>query len=302
MKDSGLGCYIDGFYYGMFGYADDCALLSPSRDSLQQMLNICEKYFTAHGIKISVNAIVKKSKTKCLAFNVGFEPSPIYLYNRQLPWVESAKHLGHFISNNESTSDAILQSRGKFISDVHSIRQELGDQNPQVFISLVQTYLCSMYGSNLWDLFSVSADKLFISWNFMLRDTFNLPFATHRYILYNISKIQHLRVSLIKRFIKFHDKLSNCLKPEIQHLFNIQKWDCRSVFGRNYFNICNEFNVPAINYIDIRDIVMPIKIPDNEKWRLPLLYDLLYLRDGCLDSTDIPRTDIDFMLNFICCD
>ena len=51
---------------------------------------------------------------------------------------------------------------------------------------------------------------------------------------------------------------------------------------------------------------MPIKIPGkcNERWRLPLLYDLFYLRDAVMVvlTTDIPKTDIDFMLNVICCD
>ena len=70
LKNSELGCTIDEFYYGFLGYADDCALLSPSRQTLQKMLDICETYFTQHGIKISTNTILKKSKTKCLALNM----------------------------------------------------------------------------------------------------------------------------------------------------------------------------------------------------------------------------------------
>ena len=54
LKESGLGCYIDSFYYGILGYADDCALLSPSREALQKMVDICERYFSFHGIKISI--------------------------------------------------------------------------------------------------------------------------------------------------------------------------------------------------------------------------------------------------------
>ena len=37
LKNSGLGCTIDSFYYGFLGYADDGALLAPSRQALQQM-------------------------------------------------------------------------------------------------------------------------------------------------------------------------------------------------------------------------------------------------------------------------
>ena len=45
LKKSGLGCIINGLYYGLFGYADDCSLLAPSWEALQQMLNICQHYF-----------------------------------------------------------------------------------------------------------------------------------------------------------------------------------------------------------------------------------------------------------------
>ena len=93
MKHSGLGCHIDGYFYGLLGYADDCALLSPTREGLQRMLDICEKYFAIHGIKISVNVILAESKTKCMAFNVTSQPAMLTLYNIVLPWVESAVHL-----------------------------------------------------------------------------------------------------------------------------------------------------------------------------------------------------------------
>ena len=119
------------------------------------------------------------------------------------------------------------------------MRQEFGDQYPEVFIKLVQIYLTNMYGSNLWDLYHLSADKLFLAWNFLIKYTYDLLFATHRQIIYNITYQTHLRVSIIRRFVNFYSKLSMCCKPEIVHLFNLQKSDVRSVFGRNCANICN---------------------------------------------------------------
>ena len=150
MKASGFGCYIDDLFYGLLGYADDCALLSPSREGLQKMLNICIKYFQDHGIKISVNVIESKSKTKCLAFNSTLNPAKLSLYNLSLPWVTSAVHLGHIVSTEDDAKD-ILSRRGEFIYNVHQLQQELGDQHPDVFMRLVQIYLSSMYGSNLWN-------------------------------------------------------------------------------------------------------------------------------------------------------
>ena len=42
IKQAGAGCLIDGYYAGVFGYADDLLLLCPSRDGLQKMLKIAE--------------------------------------------------------------------------------------------------------------------------------------------------------------------------------------------------------------------------------------------------------------------
>ena len=43
LEKSNLGCHIGDFFYGLAGYADDCALLSPDREGLQKMLDICKE-------------------------------------------------------------------------------------------------------------------------------------------------------------------------------------------------------------------------------------------------------------------
>ena len=43
LNNSGLGCRIGPHFYGMQGYADDCALLSPDLQGLQMMLDLCKK-------------------------------------------------------------------------------------------------------------------------------------------------------------------------------------------------------------------------------------------------------------------
>ena len=43
LRDSGLGCTISSFYYGILVYADDIILLSPSSMGLQAVINICDK-------------------------------------------------------------------------------------------------------------------------------------------------------------------------------------------------------------------------------------------------------------------
>ena len=158
----------------------------------------------------------------------------IELYGVPLPWVESWKHLGHTIHQDESFDHDILAKRAEFIGKIHSLRQELGAVDPKVFLKLTQIYLTSFYGSNLWNFTSTSAVRLYSSWNRMIRTTFNLPFGTHRFILKELSDLPPLQEALQKRFTKFCEQIKNCGKVEVVHLFNIQKYDSRSTFGKNF--------------------------------------------------------------------
>ena len=196
------------------------------------------------------------------------------MYNFHLPWVNSAIYLGHLISQDGNSKHDILRRRGEFISKVHELRQELGDQHPDVFTRLVQMYLTSMYGSNLWNLFGEAAGKLYSAWSMLIKNTYHLPHATHRYLLFNISDVTHLKVALAKRFVKFYNYLEKCEKQEILFLFTIQKSDVRSTFGYNCFKFCQEFEVNSVKEINPKNISM-FKIPVEEEWRLPIFLDLL---------------------------
>ena len=44
LRESRSGCQIGDLYAGVFWYADDLLLISPSRSGLQEMLSIAENY------------------------------------------------------------------------------------------------------------------------------------------------------------------------------------------------------------------------------------------------------------------
>ena len=75
LRDSGVGCHFGGAYFGAFGYADDVTLLSPTRQGLQILLDICEEFASSHSMLFSTDPVPAKSKTKCLFFShsISFE-------------------------------------------------------------------------------------------------------------------------------------------------------------------------------------------------------------------------------------
>ena len=55
LRCSTIGFQIQGFYMGIWVYADDIILLSPSRTGLQEMVKICENFAKATKLKSITN-------------------------------------------------------------------------------------------------------------------------------------------------------------------------------------------------------------------------------------------------------
>ena len=82
---------------GVFGYADDIALVAPSLQSLRKMICIlCEQYAKTHSITLNPN----KSKLLCYNVDEADDIPPIYLNGEVIPSVGSDKHLGNYISTD----------------------------------------------------------------------------------------------------------------------------------------------------------------------------------------------------------
>ena len=94
LRESGVGCHIDGVFAGASGYADDILLLAPSLDALRHMIGICEDY--AQEFHISFNP----SKSKLMYYNVSHDNLHVKLCNQDVHIVSKEIYLGNYISDN----------------------------------------------------------------------------------------------------------------------------------------------------------------------------------------------------------
>ena len=148
----------------------------------------------------------------------------------------------------------LMEKRGRFIGKIHSFRQEFGNIDPLVYLKLVSVYLSSFYGSNLWDLNGPGSQRLYSTWNIMVRMTFNIPRETHRYLIQPISGHKHLKVQLLKRFKNFVKTINTCDKPHLKYLAKLQENDQRSTYGRNIRNLCLNAKVEKPEDANISDL------------------------------------------------
>ena len=63
LKESGIGCHLNGMFVGPFIYADDVTLLAPTSMALKAMLSTCTNFAASH------NSCFNASKTKCMYFS-----------------------------------------------------------------------------------------------------------------------------------------------------------------------------------------------------------------------------------------
>ena len=295
---SGFGCVIDNLYFGCWGYADDIALLAPCREALQKMISICDRYFSEHGISISTNENVKKTKTKVITFGVEGKIAPLMLGNRPLPTVDQWPHLGVSIDSNESLVGDLEDKRRSLIGKIFALQQELGNQDPNVFMKLVSIYLLNLFGCVLWDIYATSADKLDTAWQRIVRTSFSLPMTTHKYLLNDIVDCSHIKNVIKQRFIKFAERIASSENPHVRLLHQYQKSDWRSTYGRNIMNLCHEAGVDNIHDVDVSSLVVN-PVPEQDEWRVNLLKNLMSERKN--NSGFLSEEEVCHMIDFICC-
>ena len=290
VETSGLGCVIDDFAYSIVSYADDLTLISPSCVGLQMMIDIVSSYCDKVGLKLSTDPDPKKSKSKCVYFNCKQTPKTMSICGMSMPWVNNVVHLGHIIHSDESTNHDLTDKRASYISTVHSLRQELGDQDPAVFLRLIGVYGSSFYGSSLWDLSDDKSNKLYAAWNRTIRYTYNIPINTHRYILQMLFRKADLQSILMKRFHKFHARLLECGKPEVLHLVKCQSRDLRSTHGRN----CRLYRQSS------GEVSEAYRTPIGSEWREGPLMELLATRHHDVIIPGFVTAQCEAVLSDIC--
>ena len=211
---AGIGCHINGNFYGAFAYADDLTLLSPTIDGLQQMLNLMEEYGTEY--KVKFNPI----KTKCMVFaqrRIDTAELPVIrVAGRNVEWVEKFKYLGTLLTPTLTDHCDIEDKRAHFIRSANYVLSAFSIAPADVKSRLIQTYCTSMHGSQSWKLSDHNTDKIRTAWNVIQRRIWRLPNLAHSNLLPLLAGNDNLQTQVFKRFQKFRMKLIGSENPVVK--------------------------------------------------------------------------------------
>ena len=219
------------------------------------------------------------------------------------PWVPNMKHLGNHINNNSDGAqyDAEVKS-AMYVQKNVSICQEFYFSHFKTKLKINNVYNMHFTGFELWDLFGHRAQKLEATYNRSVKIMCGLPYGTHRYFIEDLTEKEHLKKTLMKRYLKFMRSMMTSPKKSLVKLLSIVKNDVQSVTGSNLRGImllCNLNNIDDL----VPDVIDNFKYctpPEGEEWRLGFIKELLDVQEGNLEVEGFQMDDVKCMIDDIC--
>ena len=120
------------------------------------------------------------------------------------------------------------------------------------------------------------------SWNKSVRIMLGLPLNTHRYFLEPLTDLQHLKFTLISRFLGFISQIKKSHKILPKILLQTIRKDCRSVTGSNLRNILLMSRKDDIDQLSRADVQHMIYMPvtEQDRWKLSIVKELIDVKWG----------------------
>ena len=303
LKQRRAGCWVMSNYHGIFGYSDDNWILAPSLDSLEDMLRTCEEYAAAHNLRFSTDPNPEKCKTKLMAFLRKPRELPnLSLCGTPLPWVNKIKHLGNMVSNIIDGGQLDMRVKiARYIDKNNTLCQELFFAHPQSKLKINTIYNSHFSGSQLWKFGSREMEKLESMYNKSIKIMFDLPWATHRYYMEPLTGQEHVRKTLVKRYLSFIQKILGSKKSALVSLLNLVKNDTRTTTGSNLRWIMLEASKVNIEEVINQKVeIYYHEIRDENAWRTKFVEEIVNVRENDLEIPGFGKPQLDEILEYLC--
>ena len=134
LRERGIGCHILGLFVACIFFADDLCLITPTREAMQQLLELCREY--CDDFNLSFNA--KKSKTLVFG-NHRSDLKPLTLNGSEIDIVTEWRYLGTTLISGKSLSFSARSELRSFYCGVNSLFSPRQKPNEVVLMKLLYT-------------------------------------------------------------------------------------------------------------------------------------------------------------------
>ena len=195
----------------------------------------------------------------------------------------------------------IKTKAARFIDKCNSLDQEFHFTHPQTMIKIQNIYNNHFNGSQLWKLNSKEFTKFESSYNKSVKIIFDLPWATYRYFVEQLTGAPHMRRLLVRRYISFIEKVRNSSKTTLAQLLELVQNDVRMTTGHNLRSIMLQSGLNRVSDIGIGNCYFEYhKVSEEDMWRIDFVRELVELRHEDLDVSGIETEDLEHILEYLC--
>ena len=230
LRTSGFGCHMGSVFCGAIGYADDIALLAPTRTCLQKMIDLTQSFLENRSLKLngakSVYLVFQKNQRLVTDFTIKVTGENIR------PSCD-VKYLGHIISANLVDKPDILRIRLNIIRTGFQISQAMAGCSMESKMRVFSSKVVHLYGCCTWKFNEDSFKNIEVAWRKVLKCSSQLPVRTRTSILHSLTESDPLCDIIHKRNTKFIGSLESQTNSLIVTLFQYAKSDSRSIIGNN---------------------------------------------------------------------
>ena len=172
LRKHGVGCHILRRFIACILFADDMSLIAPTRQSMQEMLDICAEYCKKFCLRFNV------SKTKVMVFGkfsrISSSLSKISLQGIALDYVQKCKYLGFHIISSLHFKVSINEDLCNFFASANSILNSMIKPKEHVLMQLLFSNCVPRltYGSAVKDLSAAEKQQVNVALNNAIRRIF----------------------------------------------------------------------------------------------------------------------------------
>ena len=106
---------------------------------------------------------------------------------------------------------------------------------------------------------------------------------------------------LCTRLVKFLETMLTCSKGSVRYLTSLVKNDRRTLIGSTITKIASDCNVARNHLVSSLVKNMSYFVPPvTEQWRIPLLRELLDVRNRKSSIPELDPEEVNFMIDEIC--
>jgi hypothetical protein len=162
----------------------------------------------------------------------------VTLNDKDLICTSDVVHLGIKMTFNLQSGTEIRARKHDFIGKTNHVLSKYKCMHAHVKCKLIDSYCCSFYGAELWDLTSCCFLALLRSWNIAIRHAWSLPFNAHTRFLSGLAGF-NLADRIFKRFYNFCTKIECIDNVSVRYIFKLASHNKSSFINRNIAFIQN---------------------------------------------------------------